>query len=140
MLINQKKYHKCIVNNNQIKYRFSRYRIGPFEVESALISHPAVLESAAVASPDESRGMVVKAFVLLSESTKNALKSEIDIQALQKELQDHCKRVTAPYKYPRKIEFVDSLPKTVSGKIQRVKLRQLELDRSNNNSNKDSDP
>ena len=105
-----------------------------------MISHPAVLESAAVASPDESRGMVVKAFVLLSESTKNALKSESDIQALQKELQDHCKRVTAPYKYPRKIEFVDSLPKTVSGKIQRVKLRQLELDRSKNNSNKDSDP
>ena len=119
---------------------FSRYRIGPFEVESALISHPAVLESAAVASPDESRGTVVKAFVLLSESAKNELKSETDIQNLQKELQDHCKRVTAPYKYPRKIEFVDSLPKTVSGKIQRVKLRQLELNRCNNNSNKHSDP
>ena len=119
---------------------FYSYRIGPFEVESALISHPAVLESAAVASPDEGRGMVVKAFVLLSESAKNALKSETDVQSLQKELQDHCKRVTAPYKYPRKIEFVDSLPKTVSGKIQRVKLRQLELDRSHNNSNNHSDP
>ena len=84
--------------------------------------------------------MVVKAFVLLSESIKNAVKSETDNQALKKELQDHCKRVTAPYKYPRKIEFVDSLPKTVSGKIQRVKLRKLELDRSKNNPNKDSDP
>ena len=93
-----------------------------------------------MASPDESRGMVVKAFVLLSESAKNTLKSESDVQTLQKELQDHCKRVTAPYKYPRKIEFVDSLPKTVSGKIQRVKLRQLELDRNNNNPNKGLDP
>ena len=73
--------------------------------------------------------MVVKAFVLLSESAKNALKSETDVQNLQKELQDHCKRVTAPYKYPRKIEFVETLPKTVSGKIQRVKLRQLEQER-----------
>ena len=106
-----------------------RYRIGPFEVESALISHPAVLESAAVASPDQSRGMVVKAFVVISESVKNVLESEEDLLSLQKELQEHCKKVTAPYKYPRKIEFVETLPKTVSGKIQRIKLRQLEQER-----------
>ena len=111
---------------------FYRYRIGPFEVESALISHPAVLESAAVASPDKSRGMVVKAFVVISESVKDRLKNEDDVSSLQKELQDHCKKVTAPYKYPRKIEFVDTLPKTVSGKIQRVKLRQLEKERYEN--------
>ena len=112
-----------------VVYQSYRYRIGPFEVESALISHPVVLESAAVASPDESRGMIVKAFVVISESAKNKLKDEIDVSSLQKELQEHCKNVTAPYKYPRKIEFVDSLPKTVSGKIQRVKLRQLERER-----------
>ena len=94
-----------------------------------MISHPAVLESAAVASPDESRGMIVKAFVVISESAENKLKNEIDISSLQKELQEHCKKVTAPYKYPRKIEFVDTLPKTISGKIQRVKLRQLERER-----------
>ena len=94
-----------------------------------MISHPAVLESAAVASPDESRGMIVKAFVVISESAENKLKKEIDISSLQKELQEHCKKVTAPYKYPRKIEFVDTLPKTISGKIQRVKLRQLERER-----------
>ena len=94
-----------------------------------MISHPAVLESAAVASPDEKRGMVVKAFVVLSESGKNELKNKEDGLSLQKVLQEHCKSVTAPYKYPRKIEFVDTLPKTVSGKIQRVKLRQLAQER-----------
>ena len=88
-----------------------------------------MLESAAVASPDKSRGMIVKAFVVISESAKNKLKDEIDVSSLQKELQEHCKKVTAPYKYPRKIEFVDTLPKTVSGKIQRVKLRKLERER-----------
>ena len=92
-----------------------------------MISHPAVLESAVVASPDEQRGMVVKAFVVLSESVKKKLNDGLsNALALQHELQEHCKNTTAPYKYPRKIEFVDSLPKTVSGKIQRVKLRQLE--------------
>ena len=107
-----------------------RYRIGPFEVESALISHPAVLESAAVASPDETRGMVVKAFVVLSDSAKNSLNdNQENVLSLQKELQQHCKNVTAPYKYPRKIEFVESLPKTISGKIRRVKLRQLEQEK-----------
>ena len=98
------------------------YRIGPFEVESALLEHQSVMESAVVASPDPDRGSIVKAFV--------RLKSGVDrSDALVIELQDHVKRITAPYKYPREIEFVDDLPKTVSGKIRRVELRQLEEQR-----------
>jgi acyl-coenzyme A synthetase/AMP-(fatty) acid ligase len=96
------------------------YRIGPFEVESALLEHPAVAESAVVGSPDADRGNVVKAFVVLRPGFAAA-------PELAKELQEHCKRVTAPYKYPREIEFVDELPKTRSGKIRRVELRQAEL-------------
>ncbi|GAC1577989.1 MAG: acyl--CoA ligase [Candidatus Elarobacter sp.] len=96
------------------------YRIGPFEVESALLEHPAVLESAVVGSPDPDRGNVVKAFVVLRDGYEPG-------DALALELQDHCKRVTAPYKYPREIEFVTELPKTRSGKIRRVELRQAEL-------------
>ena len=101
----------------------SGYRIGPFEVESALIEHAAVIESAVVSSPDEIRGEVVKAFVVLGEGY------DAD-EALAKELQDHVKSSTAPYKYPRKIEFVDELPKTVSGKIRRVELRDKEWGRN----------
>jgi acyl-coenzyme A synthetase/AMP-(fatty) acid ligase len=95
------------------------YRIGPFEVESALIEHRAVAESAVVASPDDTRGEVVKAFVVLVQGVSGS-------DALARELQDHVKRVTAPYKYPRKIEFVDNLPKTISGKIIRKELRERE--------------
>ena len=95
------------------------YRIGPFEVESALLEHPAVAESAVVASPDEMRGEVVKAFVVLRPGI-------VGDEALVKALQEHVKAVTAPYKYPRKIEFVTTLPKTVSGKIRRVELRERE--------------
>jgi acetyl-CoA synthetase/medium-chain acyl-CoA synthetase len=95
------------------------YRIGPFEVESALIEHPAVAESAVVASPDETRGEVVKAFVVL-------VPGFVPSEALKQEIQQHVKNVTAPYKYPRKIDFVTELPKTVSGKIRRVELRQKE--------------
>ncbi|MEM7115339.1 MAG: AMP-binding protein [Chloroflexota bacterium] len=95
------------------------YRIGPFEVESALIEHPAVAESAVVASPDEVRGAIVKAFVILSPGYEAS-------DALVQELQDHVKNVTAPYKYPRKIEFIDALPKTISGKIRRIELRERE--------------
>ncbi|MGZ3521443.1 MAG: acyl-CoA synthetase [Vulcanimicrobiaceae bacterium] len=98
------------------------YRIGPFEVESALLEHPAVAESAVVGSPDRDRGNIVKAFVVLRAGFNGT-------DALIGELQDHCKRVTAPYKYPREIEFVTDLPKTPSGKIRRVELRQLELSR-----------
>ena len=96
------------------------YRIGPFEVESALIEHPAVLESAVVGSPDPDRGNVVKAFVVLRPGYEPS-------DALIAELQEHCKRVTAPYKYPREVEFIAELPKTRSGKIRRVELRQAEL-------------
>lgn len=96
------------------------YRIGPFEVESALLEHPAVLESAVVGSPHPDRGNIVKAFVVLRAGYEPG-------DDLVTELQDHCKRVTAPYKYPREIEFVAELPKTRSGKIRRVELRQAEL-------------
>lgn len=95
------------------------YRIGPFEVESALIEHEAVAESAVVASPDETRGAVVKAFVVLAPGHSGS-------DALVQELQEHVKNVTAPYKYPRKVQFVEALPKTVSGKIRRVELRAME--------------
>lgn len=95
------------------------YRIGPFEVESALLEHPAVLESAVVASPDPDRGSIVKAFVKLRPGAERSAQ-------LATELQEHCKRITAPYKYPREIEFIDELPKTVSGKIRRVDLRRQE--------------
>ena len=93
------------------------YRIGPFEVESALIEHPAVLEAAVVGKPDPVRGQIVKAFVVLR---KDCLPS----RELERELQEHCQRETAPYKYPREIEFVAELPKTISGKIRRVELRE----------------
>jgi acyl-coenzyme A synthetase/AMP-(fatty) acid ligase len=99
------------------------YRIGPFEVESALIEHPAVAESAVVASPDAVRGDVVKAFVILAPDY-------VASDELVVSLQDHVKNATAPYKYPRVVEFVTELPKTVSGKIRRVELRQQELDRA----------
>lgn len=95
----------------------SGYRIGPFEVESALMEHPAVLECAITAVPDPDRGQVVKATIIL---TKNYTASD----ELAKELQEHVKRVTAPYKYPRIVEFVSELPKTISGKIRRVQIRE----------------
>lgn len=95
----------------------SGYRIGPFEVESALVEHPAVLECAITGVPDPDRGQVVKATIVLS---KNYTPSD----DLVKELQEHVKKVTAPYKYPRVIEFVKELPKTISGKIRRVEIRE----------------
>ena len=94
----------------------SGYRIGPFEVESALVSHPAVAEAAAVAAPDEIRGQVVRAVVVLRPGHEPS-------DALARELQEHVKEQTAPYKYPRIVEFADSLPKTTSGKIKRAQLR-----------------
>ena len=95
----------------------SGYRIGPFEVESALMEHPAVLECAITAVPDPDRGQVVKASIILAN---NYAASDV----LAKELQEHVKRVTAPYKYPRIVEFVSELPKTISGKIRRVQIRE----------------
>jgi acyl-coenzyme A synthetase/AMP-(fatty) acid ligase len=92
------------------------YRIGPFEVESALVSHPAVAEAAAVAAPDDERGSVVRAIVVLVDGAEPT-------DALARELQEHVRNQTAPYKYPRIVEFADALPKTASGKIKRAELR-----------------
>jgi len=100
----------------------SGYTIGPFEVEDALVKHPFVKECAVVASPDEIRGFIVKAFVVLQEDVGP---NDPD---LTKTLQDHVKSLTAPYKYPRKIEYITELPKTTSGKIRRVELRNKELE------------
>ena len=99
------------------------YRIGPFEVESALIEHPAVAESAVVASPDPVRGEIVKAFVILKPGY-------VASDELTLSLQNQVRQATAPYKYPRAIEFVSELPKTISGKIRRVELRQAEVERA----------
>jgi len=95
----------------------SGYRIGPFEVESALIEHDAVVEAAVVGKADDVRGQIVKAFVVLGKAFAPS-------ESLKAELQEHCRRLTAPYKYPREIEFVAELPKTISGKIRRIELRQ----------------
>ena len=97
----------------------SGYRVGPFEVESALMTHPAVLECAVTAVPDELRGQIVKATIVLNKEYKDKASDN-----LVKELQNHVKRETAPYKYPRIIEFIDELPKTISGKVRRAAIRQ----------------
>ena len=102
----------------------SGYRIGPFEVESALMTHPAVVECAITGVPDDIRGMVVKATVVLGKEWKDKAGD-----ALVKELQQHVKKVTAPYKYPRIVEFVDELPKTISGKIRRVEIRKKDAEK-----------
>ena len=98
----------------------SGYRIGPFEVESALMEHPAVQEAAVVGSPDLIRGMIVKAFIILKPGYQPS-------ESLVRDIQAHVRNTTAPYKYPRAIEFVESLPKTISGKIQRNILRDQEM-------------
>jgi acetyl-CoA synthetase len=95
----------------------SGYRIGPFEVESALHEHPSVLECAITGIPDPDRGTIVKATIVLAKGWKPS-------DELKVELQSHVKKTTAPYKYPRVIEFVDELPKTISGKIRRVQIRE----------------
>ena len=100
----------------------SGYRVGPFEVESALMTHPAVLECAITAVPDEIRGQIVKATIVLTEEYKDKAS-----ESLVKELQAHVKKETAPYKYPRIIEFIDELPKTISGKVRRAAIRQGDL-------------
>jgi len=104
------------VGRNDDVIKSSGYRIGPFEVESALMEHPAVLECAITGVPDEDRGAVVKATVILAKGFEAS-------EELKVELQNHVKKTTAPYKYPRIIEFVDELPKTISGKIRRVQIR-----------------
>ncbi|MEA4824307.1 MAG: AMP-binding protein [Clostridiaceae bacterium] len=110
------------VGRNDDVIKSSGYRIGPFEVESALMEHPAVLETAITAVPDAKRGQIVKATVVLTKGYQPS-------DALIKELQEHVKRVTAPYKYPRIVEFVDELPKTTSGKIRRVDIRKRDADK-----------
>ena len=105
------------VGRNDDVIKSSGYRIGPFEVESALLEHPAVLECAITGIPDEERGTVVKATVVLAKNISAC-------EELKKELQDHVKKTTAPYKYPRIVEFVSELPKTISGKIRRVEIRE----------------
>jgi acetyl-CoA synthetase len=107
------------VGRNDDVIKSSGYRIGPFEVESALMTHPAVVECAITGVPDEIRGQIVKATVILSKEYK-----EKAGEALVKEIQEHVKAVTAPYKYPRIIEFVEALPKTISGKIRRTEIRE----------------
>lgn len=114
----------------------SGYRIGPFEVENALMKHEAVVECAVTGVPDEVRGMAVKATVVLSKEFADTPGIEYDVEyrgkevpALVKDIQDFVKRTTAPYKYPRVIQFVRELPKTISGKIRRVEIRQKDNDR-----------
>jgi acetyl-CoA synthetase len=99
------------------------YRIGPFEVESACLEHPAVAEAAAVSSPDERRGSVVKAFIVLAEGHEGS-------EECERSIKDHVRDHLSAYAYPRKIEFVDELPKTLTGKIRRIELRQAELERA----------
>lgn len=112
-------YYLWFVSRIDDVIKTSGYRVGPFEVESALMTHPAVVECAITAVPDEVRGQIIKATVVLTDEYK----AHAD-EALKKELQDHVKHETAPYKYPRVVEFVDELPKTISGKIRRVEIRQ----------------
>ena len=120
-------YYWFVGRNDDI-IKSSGYKIGPFEVESALIQHPAVLECAITGVPDPVRGQVVKATVVLTKDYKDKASDE-----LRKELQDHTKKITAPYKYPRIIEFVNELPKTISGKIRRVEIREEDAGASKKN-------
>ncbi|MDR1013787.1 MAG: AMP-binding protein [Coriobacteriales bacterium] len=111
-------YYTFVGRNDDV-IKCSGYRIGPFEVESALVAHPAVLECAVTAAPDEVRGSVVKASIVLARGLTPS-------DALAHELQEHVKTTTAPYKYPRIVEFVDELPKTIGGKIKRAQIRTLD--------------
>lgn len=114
----------CFIGRDDDVIKCSGYRIGPFEVESALLEHPSVVECAITGAPDQIRGQVVKATVVLAAGYTPS-------EELKKELQNHVKRVTAPYKYPRVIEFVDELPKTLGGKIKRGQIRKSDEDAAN---------
>ena len=105
------------VGRNDDVIKSSGYRIGPFEVESALMEHPAVVECAVTGVPDEIRGQAIKATIILDKKFKPG------DDALKKDIQNFVKKITAPYKYPRVIDFVDDLPKTISGKIIRREIR-----------------
>ncbi|HKL98127.1 MAG TPA: AMP-binding protein [Methanocorpusculum sp.] len=119
--IDEDGYYWFIGRNDDV-IKSSGYRISPFEVESTLLEHPAVKESAVIGSPDEIRGMVIKAFIVLHEGYQPTEK-------LSKDIQEFVKRTTAPYKYPRLIEFIAELPKSFSGKIKRGELRDREMKR-----------
>ena len=108
------------VGRNDDVIKCSGYRIGPFEVESAIMTHPSVLECAVTAAPDPVRGQVVKATIVLAKGYEPS-------EELKKEIQNHVKKVTAPYKYPRIVEFVKELPKTTSGKIKRGEIRKASM-------------
>lgn len=112
------------VGRNDDVIKASGYRISPFEVESALIEHPAVVECAVTGAPDEVRGTVVKATVVLAKGYEAS-------DTLKNDIQNYVKRVTAPYKYPRIIEFVDELPKTIGGKIKRAQIRREDIEKHN---------
>lgn len=114
----------CFIGRDDDVIKCSGYRIGPFEVESALLEHPSVVECAITGVPDPIRGQVVKATVVLAAGYTPS-------EELKKEIQNHVKRVTAPYKYPRVIEFVDELPKTLGGKIKRGQIRKSDEDVAN---------
>ena len=114
----------CFIGRDDDVIKCSGYRIGPFEVESALLEHPSVVECAITGVPDPIRGQVVKATVVLASGYTPS-------EELKKEIQNHVKRVTAPYKYPRVIEFVDELPKTLGGKIKRGQIRKSDEDAAN---------
>jgi acetyl-CoA synthetase len=107
----------AFIGRNDDVIKCSGYRIGPFEVESAVLEHPACVECAVTAAPDPIRGQVVKATIVLA-------KGYTPSEELKKEIQDHVKHSTAPYKYPRIVEFVDELPKTIGGKIKRAMIRE----------------
>ena len=113
------------IGRNDDVIKSSGYRIGPFEVESVLLEHPAVLETAVTGVPDAKRGFVVKATIVLKDGFNPS-------EELIKELQEYVKTNTAPYKYPRIIEFVKSLPKTISGKIRRTEIRRIDMEKLNN--------
>ena len=119
-------YYRFVGRNDDV-IKCSGYRIGPFEVESALVAHPAVVECAITGAPDPIRGQVVKATVVLAKGFSPS-------PELTKELQTHVKKLTAPYKYPRIIEYVDELPKTVGGKIKRAQIRKADEDSYNKQS------
>lgn len=106
-----------VYGQNDDVIKCSGYRIGPFEVESAILEHPAAVECAVTSAPDPIRGQVVKATIVLARGFEPS-------EELTKEIQNHVKKVTAPYKYPRIVEYVSELPKTIGGKIKRKEIRQ----------------
>jgi acetyl-CoA synthetase len=111
-------------------FKAAGYRIGPSEIENCLVKHPSVANAAVVPKPDAERGNLVKAFVVLTPETVRGEQQDME---LIHELQQHVRGQLAPYEYPKEIEFVDALPMTTTGKVQRTVLRMLEIDRAGSN-------